>query len=47
LPGAVADGIFVWILQDEQAASAGEAAGSATTASTVAIKAYFMPSVHP
>jgi hypothetical protein len=25
LPGAVADGVFVWMLQDEQVASAGDA----------------------
>jgi hypothetical protein len=41
LPGAVADGVFVWMLQDEHVASAGDAATNAAKAREAARRLCF------
>jgi hypothetical protein len=45
LPGAVADGVFVWMLQDEQVASAGDAKAETAMARAAASRCLFMACV--
>jgi hypothetical protein len=42
LPGAVADGVFVWMLQDEHVASVGDTATNAAKAREAARRLCFM-----